>query len=221
VDHFNKYPLISSKLSDFLLFKQCYDLIKQKQHLTQDGLEKIVALRCNLNKGLTDVLMEEKAFPNIVPVPRPYYKFNGGRSHPDPFWISGFISGDSTFCVSIEKSNNSKIGPGGARVRLIFGTCLHIRVATPEELLIGIANYFNILESSKEGLGTPGRDVEFNKNELLTSANQREKYIYDSEKRGNTLLQIKNYSDIVDKIIPFFNQYPILGWLRPEKLRFF
>ena len=24
--------------NDFLLFKQCYDLIKQKQHLTKDGL---------------------------------------------------------------------------------------------------------------------------------------------------------------------------------------
>ena len=64
VDHFTKYPLIGFKVSDFLLFKQCYDLIKQKQHLTQEGLEKIVALKCNLNKGLTDVLME--AFPNIV-----------------------------------------------------------------------------------------------------------------------------------------------------------
>ena len=148
-------------------------------------------MRCNLNKGLTGNLILDEAFPNIVPVARPDYKFNG---IPDPFWISGFVSGDSTFCVSIEKSNNNKIGH---RVRLIFGTCLHIR---DKELLIGMANYFNILELSKES------DVDFNKNELLTG-----KYIYDSKKRYNTLLQIKNYSDIVNKIIPFFNQYPILG----------
>jgi hypothetical protein len=51
-------------------------------------------------------------------------------------------------------------------------------------------------------------DVDFNQNNLLTGEN---KYIYDSEKRANTLLQIKKYSDIVNKIIPFFNQYPILG----------
>jgi hypothetical protein len=87
VDHFTRYPLIGFKVSDFLLFKQCYDLIKQKQHLTQEGLEKIVALKCNLNKGLTDVLM--KAFPNIVAVPRPHYKFNGIQN---PYWISGFVS---------------------------------------------------------------------------------------------------------------------------------
>ena len=38
VDHFTNYPLIGFKVSDFLLFKECYDLIKQKQHLTQEGL---------------------------------------------------------------------------------------------------------------------------------------------------------------------------------------
>src|SRR5882724_3452010 len=155
VDHFYKY--MGAKFSDFLLFKQCYDLIK--------------------------------VFPNIVPVARPPYNFNG---IPDPLWISGFVSGDSTFCVSIEKSNN-KIGH---RVRLIFGACLHIR---DKALLIGIANYFNILEVSKQS------DVDFNNNILFG------KYLYDSKKRENTLLQIKNYSDIVNKIIPFFNQYPILG----------
>jgi len=174
VDHFDKYSLIGAKVSDFVLFKQCYELIKKKQHLTQEGLEKIVALKSNLNKGLSQVLKE--AFPNIVPVPRPQYNFNG---IPDPFWISGFVSGDSTFSVSLEKSKN-KIG---YRVRLIFGTCLHVR---DQALLIGIANYFY--------------------NNILIG-----KYIYESEKREYILLQIKNYSDIVNKIIPFFNKYYILG----------
>lgn len=41
--------------------------------------------------------------------------------------------------------------------------------------------------------------------------NNNIKYIYDSPKRETSLLQIKNYSDIINKIIPFFNQYPILG----------
>ena len=137
---------------------------------------------------MTDVL--KKAFPNIIPVVRPPYKFNG---IPDPFWISGFVSGDSTFCVSIEKSNNKL----GHRIRLIFGTCLHIR---DKEILIGIANYFNILEVSKQS------DLDFNNNILPAG-----KYIYDSTKKESTLLQIKNYSHIINKIIPFFNQYPILG----------
>lgn len=178
VDHFTRYPLIGFKFSEFLLFKQCYDLIKQKQHLTKEGLEKIVVLKYNLNKGLTDVLLE--AYPNIVTIPTPHYNFNG---IPNPYWISGFVSGDSTFCVSIEKSSENKLGH---RVRLIFGTCLHIR---DRELLIGIANYFNILN-----------------NNLMAS-----KYIYDSKPRETSVLQIKNNTNIINKIIPFFDQYPILG----------
>lgn len=124
-----------------------------------------------------------EAFPNIKPIPRSQYNFNG---IPNPYWISGFVSGDSTFSVSIEKTSENKIG---YRVRLIFGTCLHIR---DKELLIGIANYFNIL----------------NNNLVNTEAS---KYVYDSITRNTSLLQIKNNSDILNKIIPFFNQYPILG----------
>ena len=191
IDHFNKYPLVSAKRSDFLLFEECYNLIKQKQHLSLEGLEKILAFRYNLNKGLVS---EEliKAFPNIVAIDRPEFKFKG---IPNPFWISGFVSGDSTFCVSIEKSNSHL----GQRVRLIFGTCLHIR---DKELLIGMANYFNDLE--------PKTSNQIDNN-LLPSRIMQDKYIYDSEARGNSLLQIKNYFFIVNKIIPFFNDYPILG----------
>jgi len=34
MDHFDKYPLITQKLADFLLFKQGLELIKDKKHLT-------------------------------------------------------------------------------------------------------------------------------------------------------------------------------------------
>ena len=75
IDHFKKYPLISIKYSDFLLFEQCYNLIKNEEHLTQKGFENILALKSNLNRGLSDDL--KSAFPNIVPVVRPEYQFNG------------------------------------------------------------------------------------------------------------------------------------------------
>lgn len=41
IDHFNKYLLITQKWSDFILYKQILDLIKNKEHLTQEGLLKI------------------------------------------------------------------------------------------------------------------------------------------------------------------------------------
>jgi hypothetical protein len=63
---FDKYPLITQKWADYLLFKEAYELILNKRHLTIDGLKKLVSLKALINKGLPDQLKE--AFPNIEPI---------------------------------------------------------------------------------------------------------------------------------------------------------
>jgi hypothetical protein len=45
------------------------DLINKKEHLTTEGLLKIISIRASMNRGLTEVL--NKAFPEITPVARP------------------------------------------------------------------------------------------------------------------------------------------------------
>jgi len=65
INHFDKYPLITQKLADYLLFKQSVDLIEKKQHLTMEGLTKLVSIKASLNLGLSEKLQE--SFPNIVP----------------------------------------------------------------------------------------------------------------------------------------------------------
>jgi hypothetical protein len=37
----------------------------RKEHLTTEGLRKIVSIRASLNNGLTDEL--NKVFPNVIP----------------------------------------------------------------------------------------------------------------------------------------------------------
>ncbi|KAF1107987.1 hypothetical protein B8V09_03535 [Streptococcus agalactiae] len=69
IDHFDKYPLITQKFADYILFKQAYELVKQKDHLTSEGVQKIVNIRASMNNSLTDNL--KKAFPNTIPVSRP------------------------------------------------------------------------------------------------------------------------------------------------------
>lgn len=180
INLFKNYPLISAKYLDFLYFEQCLELIKEKVHLTEEGLLKIVSLKANLNKGLSKELLE--AFPNVENLDRLEYKFKG---IPDPSWVSGFASGDSTFSVSIEKGTTKL----GKRVRLIFGICLHIR---EKYLLIGISKYFNSLY--------------LNLNEV-----NKESSIHCNKNKNTALLQIKSTSDIYTKVIPFFTEYPILG----------
>jgi hypothetical protein len=61
--------LITQKYADYYLFKMAVNLIKNKDHLTTEGLEKVVAIRKSLNLGLSSEL--EKAFPKLtVEIPR-------------------------------------------------------------------------------------------------------------------------------------------------------
>lgn len=69
VDHLDKYPLITKKRADFELFKRILELMNRKEHLTPEGLIKIVSIKASLNKGLNEDL--QTAFPNITPVSRP------------------------------------------------------------------------------------------------------------------------------------------------------
>jgi GTP cyclohydrolase II len=52
INHFDKYPLITKKFEDYKLFKQAFDIVKN--HLTEEGLRQLVAIKTSLNKGLSD-----------------------------------------------------------------------------------------------------------------------------------------------------------------------
>ena len=183
VDHFNKYPLITKKASDFLIFKQCFEIIKQREHLTEKGLLKLIGLKSSLNWGLSDSLKE--AFPNVTLVNRPDYKF---YSIPDPYWVAGFTSGDGSFNLNIKKSASpSNVSH---RVSLKYSINLNIRDA---EVLKGLVNYFNT----------------FNGEAVKGMLNLQNQYVSIS---GNSVsLAITKTSELVEVIIPFFEKYPIQG----------
>jgi hypothetical protein len=65
IEHFDKYPLITKKAKDFLCLKKAIFLINNKEHLTKQGLLKLVSLKALMGKGLTNEL--KAAFPDLVP----------------------------------------------------------------------------------------------------------------------------------------------------------
>jgi hypothetical protein len=77
--HFYKYPLVTKKYIDYQLFKNIVEIILNKEHLTERGLQEIVNLRASLNLGLSDKL--KGAFPNTIPVER---KIFTKQQIPDP-----------------------------------------------------------------------------------------------------------------------------------------
>ena len=140
IDHFDKYPLISQKFGDYSLFKQAYLLLINKEHLTPEGLLKIIAIRASINNGLSEPLKE--AFPGIIPVIRPNRNI---ISINNPQWLAGFTSGEGSFGVKVRNAKeNSR-----AIIELIFQINQHVR---DKELMACIAEYLECGKIYKHSL---------------------------------------------------------------------
>ena len=87
LEHFDKYPLITQKQADFNLFKQVVEMLSHKEHLTPEGINKIIGIKASVNLGLSEEL--KAAFPNTIPVPKPIVE---DQEIKDPNWLSGFVT---------------------------------------------------------------------------------------------------------------------------------
>jgi len=171
INHFEKYPLISEKHADFLLFKDVLEIIKREEHLTMEGLKKILSFKATLNNGLPGSLKAD--FPDVIPVLRPLV--NSPQSL-DPNWVSGFADGEGCFFINIYKKKESVLGEG---VNLVFKITQDKR---NNELLTSFVEFF----------GCGG--------------------VYNQSPAGNVKdFIVKKFSDLTQKIIPFFETFPLQG----------
>ena len=70
INHLDKYPLLTQKWSDYQLFKQAWEIVVRKEHLTMEGLKNILSIKAAMNSnGLSDKL--NKVFPDLIPMTRP------------------------------------------------------------------------------------------------------------------------------------------------------
>lgn len=106
------------------------DLMIGKEHLTPEGLQKIVSIKAVLNNSLSKEL--KIAFPNTVPVIRPQIN---NQIIKDPHWISGFVDGEGCFFIALNSSSNKR----GGTVQFKFLVAQHSR----DTLLKSFVNYFN------------------------------------------------------------------------------
>lgn len=167
IEFFDNYPLITQKFGDYMLFKKAYELIINKQHLTMEGLLKLIALKSSNNWGLSPSLKD--AFPNIVPVSR--QQSNNQIFSPER--LRGFVSGEGNFFIRLINSSTHKLG---YQVGLRFQITQHSK---DKLLMENIIDYL--------GCG------------------------YLSVRDDIIDYRVTKFSDIVEKIIPFFNKYPVLG----------
>ena len=120
IPHFDKYPLITQKRADYLLFKQALILLLNgKARSSTDGIQKILSIKSSMNKGLSENLKIQ--FPFLSKVERPVISYNGIA---DPNWLAGFVDGEGYFYVrSLQKKTYSV----GFSVTLVFSISQDVR----------------------------------------------------------------------------------------------
>jgi len=126
IKFFDKYPLISRKRGDYLLFKEIVSIMQLKEHLTLQGIQKIINIRATLNFGLSKEL--QLMFPETIPVPRPLREI---CVIPHPQWIAGFASAEGNFSILLDN---------GIFKSLLFKITQHER---DDILLTTIRQYLN------------------------------------------------------------------------------
>jgi hypothetical protein len=102
IDHFDKYPLITQKQVNFKLFKQVVEMLSRKEHLTIEGIHKLIAIKASINLGLSEEL--KAAFPDTIPVMRPIVE---DQEIKDSNWLSGFTSAEGCFLIIIKQKLTS------------------------------------------------------------------------------------------------------------------
>ena len=139
VDFLEKYPMITEGCSDFQLFKKAFHIIELKEHLTPEGLRKIVAIKALMNRGLSPEL--KLAFPEVVAVIRPAVT---NKKIPNSEWAAGFTSAEGCFKIIIFQAT-TKIGE---TVQLVFQLNQHIR---DKQLIKNLIKYFDCGNINYEG----------------------------------------------------------------------
>jgi NADH:ubiquinone oxidoreductase subunit K len=88
IPHFDNYPLLTKKYSDYVLFKNIIKLMLEKNHSTLEGIQKIVNIKASMNLGLSDVL--KGAFPETMPIVKEGANYI--KDIPQE-WMAGFSTG--------------------------------------------------------------------------------------------------------------------------------
>ena len=203
IPHFIAYLLITQKRKDFILWSKIVGMMDRKEHgdarhelarashsrashLTIEGLQKILAIKASMNLGLSNEI--KAAFSEIIPIQRPLVN---NTKIPDPHWFAGFVSAEGCFFINSRRSANYSTG---FNVSLLFTMGQHIR---DQQLM----KRRRARERNARTSLPPSR--------LSNSFNCGIYYSSPTGEYGE--FTVKKFSDITDKIIAFFNKYPLQG----------
>lgn len=106
IPHFIKYPLLTVKRINLLLFKEIISLMYKKDHLKLEGAQAVINLRASMNKGVTKEFITN--FSNTVPAVLPLVPLLTVKDINND-WLAGFTDAEGCFFINI-RPNRKKTG---------------------------------------------------------------------------------------------------------------
>lgn len=173
-EHFNKFPLQTTKHIHYVLWCQVKEIIENKEHLTKLGFNKILSIKYVFPKGLSTDLLEIFTTENLKSIAKPI--FEPSKEKLDLNWIAGFTQADGSFGLNCTKS---------LKMRLGYTFQPQFRITQHERDLIVLKR---IIESM--GCGT-----------IVKPTDDRDRYN----------ISVANITDIINIIIPLFENNPLYG----------
>ena len=108
IEHFKQYPLHTSKMVNFVYFCKIFELIGSNYNTKPAGFLHLASLINKLNKPLSLSLLDQLSKIGIIPNVELESPIIDHNPKLDPFWISGFISGEGSFTYFTRTRLNSK-----------------------------------------------------------------------------------------------------------------
>ena len=104
IPHFVKYPLISQKKADFLLFNAIVEILNniETKNLKIEHVREILSLKGSMGKSKSLSNKLNILFPNIVLANRAPVVI---IDIPSPFWLAGFVSAEGMFYIKPVKKS--------------------------------------------------------------------------------------------------------------------
>lgn len=116
------------------MFKSAIKIISQGQHLTDQGLVKLVSIKASINKGLSEKLLA--SFPDLVPAYRPKVVYQEIMNN---YWLTGFVDGEGSFHIRVMEA--PALQPKSVnRVSFFFSISQSIR---DKQLIESISKYLS------------------------------------------------------------------------------
>lgn len=110
IAHFEKYPLQTTKFINFMSFCKILEHMNNRQHATVPGFLKLLSLINKLNNPLSESLLANLAPLGKIPnVELELYSAESLniKDKLEPWWISGFATGESSFTFFTRKRVNA------------------------------------------------------------------------------------------------------------------